>query len=626
MANVQHAGKLREGAQAWNLWRARNPGVVPDLSDFSLPDGARRFGPEAGGPIDLRHANLRRTVLAGGDLAKARLNDADLTGADLSGANLGRADLTGARLAGANLSGAWLADARGLTQAQIDHAHGHATTMLPDHLAAPPGWLGEERAEPPPPEEADHGDDGEADKGPDQGAGWSSSQPAADDGSEGDPYSILGVATDASQSEIRAAYLRLAKELHPDGRPAGADADHAAERLKLINDAYQKLKETGRQVSVRKADRRHRARAAFMAGVLSAMAPVVVVGLFAVWWLDVPSSTAPQTVAERTEDAGAGAPDSAGETAAVPPGAVEPQTNSVQAKENEVSRGKALAAARSHGTREAWQRLMAAFPDDDEAVAEAKGAIAAIERAEAHRQEAIDWARIEKSGDVQELQRFVLAHPDSARVGRAREMIAAIELAEARRRQEASAWAEAERGGGRAELRRFVAAFPDSFYVGRAQEMIAAIELAETRRREAVAWSDAQRSGEKAGLERFARVRPHSVYAPEARRRVALLEAEERRKDDVAWERAVRGHSPAAYDGYLTAHPNGRRAADARLRKSELERAEARPVVESAQTTAGSVTGTVAAAPAGRPRGPEVSQGWSSSDEPFLGADERIRR
>jgi hypothetical protein len=126
--------------------------------------------------------------------------------------------------------------------------------------------------------------------------------------------------------------------------------------------------------------------------------------------------------------------------------------------------------------------------------------------------------------------------------------------------------------------------------------MIAAIELAEIRRREAVAWAEAQRSGEKAGLERFARVRPHSVYAPGARRRVALLEAEERRK----------------------------RVADARLRRSELERAEARQVVESAQTTAGS--GAVAAAPTGRPRGPEVSQGWPSSDEPFLGADERIRR
>jgi hypothetical protein len=596
------------------------------LSDYSLPDGARRFGPDAGGPIDLRHANLRRTILAGGDLAKARLNDADLRGADLSGANLGRADLMGARLAGANLSGAWLGDARGLTQAQIDRAYGHATTILPDHLAVPPGWLGEEPAEPPPEEGGDDGVDDEVDKASAEGAGWSS-KPSGDDGPEGDPYSILGVGHKASQSEIRAAYLQLAKELHPDGRPPGAEADDAAERLKLINDAYQKLKETGRQVSVRKAERRHRARAAFMAGVVTAMAAVVVVGLFAAWWLGVPSPPTLVTVAERTGDAGAGAGDSAGETTTVPKGAVGTETISVHAKEIDVSRRTALAAARNRGTREAWEGLIAAFPDEETA-AEAKAAIAAIERAQAQRrQEAVDWARIEKGGDVQELQRFVLAYPDSARVGRARELIAAMELAQARRRQEAVDWAEAEKRGGRAELRRFVAAYPDSPYVGRAQEMIAAIELAETRRREAVAWSQAQRSGEKAGLELFARVRPNSVYAPEARRRVALLEAEERRRDDdAAWERAERRHSPAAYDGYLTAHPDGRRAAEARVRKGELERAEARPVVESAKTTAGSVTGTVAAAPAARPRAPEVSQGWPSADEPFVGADGRIRR
>jgi len=65
MANVRHAGKLLEGAQAWNLWRAQNPGVAPNLSDLKLPAGGRRFGPDEGGPIDLSRANLRRAVLAG---------------------------------------------------------------------------------------------------------------------------------------------------------------------------------------------------------------------------------------------------------------------------------------------------------------------------------------------------------------------------------------------------------------------------------------------------------------------------------------------------------------------------------------------------------------------------------
>ena len=40
----------------------RNPGVAPDLSDLKLPDGAKRYGPDEGGPIDLSRANLRRAA------------------------------------------------------------------------------------------------------------------------------------------------------------------------------------------------------------------------------------------------------------------------------------------------------------------------------------------------------------------------------------------------------------------------------------------------------------------------------------------------------------------------------------------------------------------------------------
>ena len=37
-----------------------------------------------------------------------------------------------------------------------------------------------------------------------------------------DPYTILGVAKDASAAEIKKAYRRIAKECHPDLKPGDA--------------------------------------------------------------------------------------------------------------------------------------------------------------------------------------------------------------------------------------------------------------------------------------------------------------------------------------------------------------------------------------------------------------------
>jgi len=54
-----------------------------------------------------------------------------------------------------------------------------------------------------------------------------------------DPYAVLGVARDADDTDIKSAYRRLAKRLHPDLHPGEAEAD---ERFQELQTAYAVLK------------------------------------------------------------------------------------------------------------------------------------------------------------------------------------------------------------------------------------------------------------------------------------------------------------------------------------------------------------------------------------------------
>jgi uncharacterized protein YjbI with pentapeptide repeats len=152
--NPEHLAKLREGVEAWNKWRKKNPDIKPNLcgADFrGEPElqptllGGMTFSRDDSGtlspiiPIDLsnaglsysnfngmnvENANLSGAILCtakfiGSRLDNANLSGADLTGTDLHDARLWHANLSGTILKGADLTGAHLCNTN-LSDACVD--------------------------------------------------------------------------------------------------------------------------------------------------------------------------------------------------------------------------------------------------------------------------------------------------------------------------------------------------------------------------------------------------------------------------------------------------------------------------------------------------------------------------
>jgi uncharacterized protein YjbI with pentapeptide repeats len=117
MANPEHLAKLKEGVEAWNLWRSEIPFTTVvdlksadlsamDLSGANLSNGD--FQEAILNGVNLRGATLMRAWLSSTAFNRANLSKAMLFGAHLDGAILHDAIMTEAELGEANLTGAFV--------------------------------------------------------------------------------------------------------------------------------------------------------------------------------------------------------------------------------------------------------------------------------------------------------------------------------------------------------------------------------------------------------------------------------------------------------------------------------------------------------------------------------------
>lgn len=686
MSNSQHAAKLREGARAWNAWRSEHREIAPDLNDLDLSAGYKQFGPVQGGPIDLSRAGLCRAALedatliganlAGAalvqaDLSYARMMGADLRGADLSQARFDQADLQIARLAGAILCGAQLHAARNLTQAQIDQAHGDASTTLPSGLTMPAAWREDVNARP-------------SQLARRTGAGI--------DDPRADPYTLLGVGRRASMREVRAAYLKLVKELHPDGR---ALDPIAAERLKAINKAYHDVRALERREGSRRAERGMLGRpgALFVIGFLASSLSLsgVLGGLYYAGLLrpDAVSQVAADTT--RTEPAPvAGADDvttgSISERPKTADGNIEAQQVALAqpdaadvARIRDAADDAAWAEAEREGTSASLHRYLGRYPHgrhaeraaadlaivvaseialdktydwrdaqaaeaarqalrrhldiypDGRFAAEVRSKLKALDAAEAMLlADNAAWTEAERTATGAALRGYLQAYPSGNNAAKAQTALATIEATEARQRADRAAWTAAQQNGSKEALRAYLDAYPQGNHAATARQAIAAIVATETRQQaDRLAWADVEQDGTTEALRRYLDAYPGGLKTAEAQQKLALLEAaaveaaeNEKMLDDAAWSKARKRNSKAAYAAYLSTNPNGHHAKEARLTIAELE-------------GVASKTGPVADSKGPKLKPPTVrtgtfdapaSQKWPSADEPFMGADGRMRQ
>ncbi len=76
-----------------------------------------------------------------------------------------------------------------------------------------------------------------------------------------DYYQVLGIAPTATADQVRAAFRRLARRIHPDTNPSWEDDERANQQMALLNEAYSVLRDPAQRAEYDRQRQMHRPRA-----------------------------------------------------------------------------------------------------------------------------------------------------------------------------------------------------------------------------------------------------------------------------------------------------------------------------------------------------------------------------
>ncbi len=180
----------------------------------------------------------------------------------------------------------------------------------------------------------------------------------------------------------------------------------------------------------------------------------------------------------------------------------------------------------------------------------------------------VDWTNVKDSTDVDKLQRFLDAHPDSAHAPQVKQKLEILQqnLAE-------TEWGRLKDGADLAALNAFRGRHPRSPHTAEADRRIAALEeKARDEARETQAFERAKAANDIETLQAFRAAYPNSSHFSEIDRRIAELARanEERRQAEAGWERVKDTADISALQAFLRAYLGSPHEAEAAQKIAKL--------------------------------------------------------